>query len=94
MAKNSPLKIKFVGGKRGEHAPAFLTDGTTRIDLPADQSKPFSHSSAAQILKACPELYKPVKPKKRKVYRSAESGKFVRAQTAIDNPATTVSDTF
>lgn len=58
MAKKHS-KIKFVGGKHGENAPQFLTDGTTRIDLPKNQSKPFAHEDRKRILLVAPELYKP-----------------------------------
>ena len=59
MAKTS-LKIKFVGGKKGEDAPEFLTDGNTRINLPRTQRRAFFHPDAKRILKVAPELYKPV----------------------------------
>ncbi len=94
MPKKNSLKIKFVGGKKREDAPEFLTDGGIRIDLPKDQSKPFAHARAEQILKVAPELYKRILPRKRKAWIPAESGKFVSAKTAADNPATTVSDRF
>ena len=91
--KNKPsiLKIKFVG--KGINAPTFINDVKRRIDLPADQSKPFTHPDAKRILKLQSELYKKVLPKGRKVYRSAGSGKFVKPEFAKDNPLTTVSDT-
>jgi hypothetical protein len=59
MAK--PSRIKFVG--KDAAAPGHIIDGKTRIDLPADQKKPFTHEHAKRILKVMPELYKPVKPK-------------------------------
>lgn len=87
--KSKTLKIKFVG--KGE-APAFITDGVTRIELPADQTKPFSHRDADRILKVAREQYKQVVQKGRKVMRSAQDGRFVTRQFAAGNPATTVSD--
>lgn len=51
-------KIKFVG--KDHEAPKFLTDGNIRIDLPENQSKPFTHKDAKRILKVAPEMYKPV----------------------------------
>lgn len=52
-----PLKIAYVGK---DPAPASITDGSTHIVMPEDQSKPFVHAEARRILKVMPELYKPV----------------------------------
>ena len=97
MSKSpTTFKIKFVGGKSGESAPSFLTDGNTRIVLPTDQSKPFAHASAKRILRVAPELYKRVGVRgsiARRVRRSAETGKFVSPQFAAEHPATTVTET-
>lgn len=57
-------QIKFVGKK--QEAPEFLTDGSTKIVLPENQSKPFTHSEAKRILRAFPELYKKVVQKNGK----------------------------
>ena len=60
MSKKNQIKIKFVGGKSGEAAPRFITDGKTRINLPASQKRAFSHPDAKRILAVAPELYKRV----------------------------------
>ncbi len=92
--KRPSLKIKFIGGKQGEDAPLFITDGNQRIDLPADQTKPFAHEKALQILKVAPELYKAVQQKgKRRIYRSAATGEFVKSDFASANASTTVAET-
>jgi hypothetical protein len=52
------MKIKFVG--KTAPAPAFLTIGTEKITLPADQSKAFNHPHGKAITRSFPELYKPV----------------------------------
>lgn len=86
-------KIIYVG--KTEDAPESLTIGTSEIEMPEDQKKPFAHENAKLILKTFPELYKPVVPKgkKRKVHRSAETGEFVSEDFAEENPSTTVSET-
>ena len=58
-------KIKFIG--KDTAPPAFLMNGREKIELPADQTKPFSHPLAKMILKTFPELYKPDVAKGTKV---------------------------
>ena len=92
--KKPELKIKFVGKR--EAAPEFLSDGNLKITLPKDQSKPFAHVDAKRILRAFPELYKPVNEKgfvKRKVVRSSATGKFVTKTEAKIHPDTTQTET-
>lgn len=86
-------KIIFIG--KDSDAPKTLTIGTTEIKLPENQKKPFAHENAKLILRSFPELYKSVNPKgkKRKVYRSSESGEFVSKTFAESNKATTQKET-
>jgi hypothetical protein len=52
------LKIKFVGKRKGLQPLKSFTDGNTRITLPENQTRAFSHPHAQAILQHAPLLYK------------------------------------